>query len=168
MCCTRSWDVLDRVAREGGERVQVRLHGVLQAGLERLAEECQDRPNVEYLGPFESPRELPEVFGAADLVWIAHAYGVANQAWSRANRFYQAGFFYRPMVAQRGTEDGRIVESRGLGPLVDLHEPEQAVRTLLSIKAEQVEGWRVALREEPRESFVITDEHSRLLERLAR
>lgn len=167
MCCTRSWDVLDRLAREGGDRVHVRLHGILQAGLERLEQEVSDRPNVDYLGPFEAPRELPEVFGPADLVWIAHAYGEANQAWSRANRFYQAGYYLKPMVAQQGTEDARVVEAEGFGPVVDLHQPSEAVERLLAVGADDLIAWRKAVAAAPPELFALSDDHSRLLQRLS-
>jgi len=166
MCCTRSWDVLDRLATVGGERVQIRLHGILQAGLERLEEEVKSRPNVSYFGPFEAPRELPAVFGGADLVWIAHAYGKANQAWSRANRFYQAGYFKKPMVAQRGTEDARVVEQESFGPIIDLHQPDAAVEQLLAIQREQMLAWRERVAAAPRSLFELTDEHERLLARM--
>jgi len=166
MCCTRSWAVLDRLAAEAGDRVHIRLHGILQAGLERLEQEVLDRPNVEYLGPFEAPRELPAVFGPADLVWIAHAYGAANQAWSRANRFYQAGYFGKPMVAQLGTEDARVVESEGLGPVVDLHDPDAAVARLLSVGRDELLSWRRAVAAAPESLFALTDDHDRLVRRL--
>jgi len=166
MKCTRSWDVLDRLAEAGGDRVHIRLHGILQAGLERLEDEVADRPNVDYLGPFEAPRELPEVFGPADLVWIAHAYGEANQAWSRANRFYQAGYFGKPMVAQQGTEDARVVAAEGFGPVIDLHSPSAAVEQLLAIESDSLLGWRRNVASAPRSLFVLSDDHEQLLARL--
>jgi len=167
MCCTRSWDVLDQLASAGGARVHIRLHGILQAGLERLEKEVLDRPNVEYLGPFEAPKDLPQVFGPADLVWIAHAYGAANQAWSRANRFYQAGYFGKPMAAQSGTEDARVVASEGLGPVIDLHNPGAAVEQLLAIEHDDLLRWRRNVAAAPEALFVITDDHARLIAELA-
>ena len=168
MCCGRSWRLISRLAKQENERVQVRLHGIFQGELAGLESEVAGRRNIEYFGPFEAPRELPAIFGWPDLVWIAHAYGEANQAWARANRFYQAGYFGKPMVAQRGTEDGRVVESENFGPVIDLHDPDSSLECLAKIGPDDLRGWRQAIEGAPRDLFVLGDEHDQLLARLAR
>jgi hypothetical protein len=68
------------------------------------------------------------------------------------------------MVAQKGTEDARVVESEGFGPVIDLHEPQEAVARLLAIDGGQLLAWREAVAGAPRNLFVLSDDHERLVE----
>ena len=166
MCCRRSWEVLHELARRGGSRVKIDLHGILESPLADVQGLVAGLDNVQFHGRFKAPEELPGVFGGSDFAWIAHAYGDANSLWARANRFYQGGVFGLPLVAQRGTEDGRVVDELDLGPVIDLHRRDEAVHALLAIDGDDLERWRGSVRAQPRSLFVYTDDHERLLEAL--
>jgi succinoglycan biosynthesis protein ExoL len=164
MCCARSWETLRRLAREGGDRVEIRLRGILWADLAGIGEEVERLPNVHYEGPFRNPEELPQLFEGMDLAWVAHCDLLPNVLWARSSRFFNAGFFWKPMVAQRRTEDGARVEAADLGPVLELTDPEDSVRRLLAITPDDMTRWRESLRRTPRTTFAFSTEHARLLE----
>ena len=147
----------------GGDRVQIRFRGLFWADLRDIESEVARRDNMEYGGPFRNPEDLPEIYAGIDLAWIAHYDLPANIMWARATRFYSAGYFGIPMVAQLGTEDGREVAALGIGPIVDLADPEDAAKRILAVTHDDVARWREALRSVPHERFVYTDEHVKLL-----
>ena len=136
---------------------------MLSPELGEVEQIVERHPNIAYHGPFRVPEDLGRVYGGADLVWGAHAAGVANFRWARANRFYQAGWDGRPIIAQRGTQDGRFVDAWGLGPMVDLMDPDAAVAQLGAIQDSDLQRWNEAVASRPRSDWVFTYDLERLL-----
>jgi succinoglycan biosynthesis protein ExoL len=160
--CLRSWEVKKRLARKGGERVQIHIHGKVIAGTEHVATEAEAFDNIHYHGPYTAPDDLPAILGAVDFAWIAHMYRLPNHLWARANRFYQAGFYGKPMIAQLRTQDGKVAADRDFGPIIDVARPDEAVDALLAITAGDVARWRRHVAAAPRSLFQYSDEHVRL------
>ncbi len=161
--CRRSWEVLKKIALRGNGKFRVVIRGILSESLMDLHSEMTQTRFVEFGGPYISPDDLPAMYGSIDLAWIAHFANETNIKWSRVNRFYEACYFYRPMIAQTGTQDGFVVEERGLGLCIDLQNKEKAIQNVLEIDKSDIEKWRENIFRLPRNVCVYTDEHEKLL-----
>lgn len=164
--CRRSWEILKRVAEKGHGRVRVYVRGVPKR-LEDFEEEARRAPYVEYGGPYIAPDDLPAMYGQVDMEWACFPYrgnGIGNWRWARTNRFYEACFFQRPMFAQKGTEDCRAVESLGIGVCLDLKDLEGTVDRILRVNESELALWQQNLTGLPRNVYVYSDEHNRLME----
>jgi len=111
--CRRSWKALKEVTIRGDGRIRVYVRGK-PMGLESFEEDVRTTPYIDYDGPYIAPDDLPDMYRQVDVVWIAHYMGRSSTLWNRANRFYEACFFKKPMFAQIGTQDGQVVETLGL------------------------------------------------------
>jgi len=161
--CQRSWEILKAAARKGEGKIKVHVRGI-PLGLENLEEEAEAIPYIDYGGPYVSPDDLPEMYGQIDIAWVAHYHGRSNLLWARANRFYEACHFQRPMIAQIGTQDSRVVQDLGLGICLDLSDIEGTVEHILEISDSDLEQWQGNIRRLPKYVYTYTDEHKRLLE----
>ncbi len=157
--CGRSWALLRELAARSEGRIRVLLRGIAR-DLPGLEAEARAAEGVEWGGPYRSPEDLAELYGSVDATWIAHAHGRANSAWARANRFYEGGWFGTPLIAQAGTPDGEEVARDGLGLLIDLAEPEAALRELLKIDREQLTSSRERLLAQDGARFAETEQNA--------
>ena len=108
------------------------------------------------------------MYGAVDAAWIAHAHGRANRDWARANRFYEGGWFGTALIAQAGTPDAREVAEGGFGLVIDLDEPEAALRSLAALDRRQLAEAGERLLAAPDARFGETDEGGRLAREIRR
>jgi len=160
--CHRSWEALKKAAIKGNGRIRVYVRGI-PMGLKSFEKDVQNTPYVEYGGPYISPDDLPAMYGQVDIVWIAHFMSKTSLLWNRANRFYEACFFQKPMIAQLGTQDGQIVKDRGLGICIDLRDIGGTVDRILSITKVKINQWERNIAHLPAHIYTYTDEHKKLL-----
>lgn len=163
--CQASWKVLKEVAQESEGRVQVQVAGILN-DIATAQEDLAATPGMIYLGTFVSPDDLPSLYSQVDVSWVAHFHGINNMKWARGNRFYESCYFQKPMFAQTGTIDGEVVASKDLGMCLDLGDKDACVQAVLSARFSDFDQWRRNIAGLPRNMYVLTDEHERLLERL--
>ena len=163
--CPTSWDFLRRLAEEGEGRVRVVAAG-LPTGIDTIERDVAESPFLEYLGPYVSPDALPDLYGRGDLVWALDPYGVPNGRWARTNRYYEAGYFRRPMIVQRGTPDGFEVERADVGLAIDLGSPDEAVRGILGVTQARLGEWEGNLDEIDVATFTMTDDYERVIDEL--
>jgi len=164
--CERSWRVLRRLAEQGQGRIRIYLRGVPLniPNFEREASECRW---VHYGGPYVAPDELPSMFDRIDLLWVAHRVDDNNSLlWNRTNRFYEGCAFQKPIIGQTGTQDGKVVGDKGLGPLVDLADPDAVIDRLLKITAGEIARWQSSMSRLPRSVYCENGEHERLTMRI--
>lgn len=162
--CRRSWQILQEAARLGNGRVHVYVRGIPR--LEDLPAEAGALPYVDYGGPYVSPQDLPELYEQVDMVWAVYQFGernVGNWRWARTHRFYESCFFRKPMFTQSNSEDGRIAERHGLGPVLDLRDFQGSLRRVLRIGRNDVVRWQQNILQLPDHTFVYGDEYGRLL-----
>ena len=161
--CRRSWQVLRELAKCGQGRIRIYMRGVLRL-TESENQEIRNTEFVEYGGPYVYPDDLPFMYGQVDLIWIANYLSQGHVNWSRVNRFYEACYFARPMIAQINTQDGLVVDKFDLGQCIDLLDIEDAVDSILRIDQEQLEVWGRNLSTIPKDICVYTNEHDELIE----
>jgi succinoglycan biosynthesis protein ExoL len=163
--CRRSWDVLREVVKRGGGRIRLFVRGKF-LDMPDVEAEARQSENIIYGGPFVSPDDLPGMYREIDISWIAHHHGESNLRWARANRFYEACFFGRPMIAQLGTQDGVIVAGRRIGKNVDLSDPERAIEDVLHIEHADIREWHENVCRLPDDIYLYKNEHVKLIENL--
>lgn len=161
--CHASWRVLKRAAQESEGRIQVRVAGIIN-DIATAKADLATTPGMTYQGTFVSPDDLPAIYGQVDMSWIAHFHAANNTKWARVNRFYESSYFQKPMFAQTGTMDGEVVASSGLGVCLDLADENAAVQTVLDTRLSDLDRWQRNLATLPKEVYILTDEHRRLLE----
>lgn len=163
--CQRSWKVLRECAVQGNGRVQIHLRG-LPRGLDDFESTIQETPNISYGGPYVSPDDLPNMYQQVDLAWIATYISKTHSMWARTNRFYEASYFRRPMIAQAGTQDGLLVEQKGVGVCVDVRDVDASVARVLSLEQAKVTEWQKNVATLPERVSCYTDEHEKLVEQI--
>jgi succinoglycan biosynthesis protein ExoL len=166
--CRQSWEILKAAAERGCGRVQVYARGYPME-LPGFEAEASTAPYVRFGGPYLVPDDLPDMYDQVDMVWACYPYrgtGVGNWRWARTNRFSEACAFQRPMFAQEGNEDGRVVESQGLGVCLDLSNIQASVDRILNINESDLLSWRHNIANLPRSTYLYTDEHRVLIEAL--
>ena len=89
-----------------------------------------------------------------------------NLTWARNNRFNEACYFLKPIIAQEGTVDGNIVETLDLGLALDLSDVQDCIRRVLSISNKDLARWKANIKNLPKEKYLLGDEHKKLMEAL--
>ena len=164
--CERSWHVLRRLAEQGNGRIHVYLRGV-PLNLPNFEQQAAESRWIQYSGPYVAPDELADMYSRVDLLWVAHRVDDNNSLlWNRTNRFYEGCAFQKPMIGQARTQDGGVIHDRGLGPLVDLADPEAAIERVLQITAAEIEQWQANVSRLPRSVYCENGEHERLSNRI--
>ena len=110
--CERSLKFIEQVARAARDEVSFTLRGYPTADLKPALEQLvSDNPNIRFLGRYNSPDDLPEIYSEVDLCWgfdFRDAGG--NSKWCLANRIYEAGLFGVPLLVEADTMGGMYVE----------------------------------------------------------
>lgn len=169
--CIRSLDILSRLADAYPDKVTVQIRGTLSEediSKEAMLAATSGRPNIHYLGPYQSPRDLPEIYGQLHFTWAMDFLDAgSNSDWLLPNRLYEGGLFNAIAIAREGTATGDKVARDSLG--VTLKEPidESLSAWLLSMDAGRFEMLAEAARRAPRDLFVDETDTAALLGLLA-
>ena len=166
--CMRSLDLLFELAARAGGRISVYIRGATNSEtIRRRLDEAPTHVIVE--GPFKPEVDMPHMYRAIDLGWVAYYHAATNARMARSNRFYDCCMFGRPMIAQKDSPDGRIVEQKGLGLIIDADDRERAMRAMLALTPAQIAAWRGNVLALPRRVFAHEpeEEHADLARFLA-
>jgi succinoglycan biosynthesis protein ExoL len=162
--CNTSWRLLEGIALALPERFRVEAWGrlILDPGID-----LKELPaNMSYHGEYRNPQDLAAMLSRFDLVWVGHKHAHTNTHWARANRFYEACGFAKPMICQADTQDGIEVDRLGVGVTIDLDDPDAALRRLASVTNNDVTTWQERLRLLNPEVYRYAGEHAELVRML--
>lgn len=159
--CRKSLKLLNRVALEGKGQVKVIVRGVY-LDTEDLDDMIRENPYMSYEGPYVFPDDLAKIHSEVDLSWLVHAHTRQNTMWARIFRFYHACFYGVPMIAQSGSKDGDEVLRYDIGFCVDIENPEDAVRQILTIDQGDYCKWDQNVKQLPSDMYLITNEFEKL------
>jgi len=163
--CQRSLEILKSAVRNGKGRIHVYVRGIPIGDID-LEVYAKENPGIEYGGAYLSPDDLPYLYEKIDIVWVCFTYigeQVGNWMWARTNRFYEACFYKKPIIARLGTEDGRVVTEKGLGLCLDLSDVNACVEQILAIGPDDLQRWHNNLKKLPQNIYIYIDEHQQLL-----
>ena len=168
--CQRSLEVLYNLLANN-RQLSLRISGVFVNVSDEIQSALTELPNVEYTGPYNNPDDLEDIYRQIDIVWACYPYSPkveGNYLWAKTNRFYEAGFFKKPMIASLGTVDAEFVETNQIGLVVDLSSVEAACRQLDTIDGDRLRFWDEGYQRIPESKFVYGDDFARLFELLQR
>jgi succinoglycan biosynthesis protein ExoL len=163
--CRRTLDIILGAADAAQGKIRFYLRGVLHE-TEDYANKIRNHPFIEYGGEYRSPDELGFMYGKVDLVWACYpdaGRGTGNWLWARTNRFYEACYFGKPVIAATGTEDGKAVDAYNIGFCVNLQNQNESIAALLAIEGEKLNIWRGNMQKLPQRIYVYESEHRNLL-----
>ncbi len=163
--CRRSWEVLKRLVKQGKGRFRVYMRGIISDSLSDMREEIQQTEYVYWGGPYTRD-DVIGMYNQIDLSWLPTYTDLSQLNWARTNRFYQACYFKRPMIAQSGTQDGLVVDQLRIGLNINVLDVEGAVAQLMQITEQQLLNWQENLLRLPMSICIYTDEHEKLLQSL--
>lgn len=166
--CEWSWQLLEGMARRYPEEIAVVAAGYPMSPAD-LPERARGLANVEYLGQYRSPQDLPDLYARVDVVWMGYPDPRTldpdwrwAQAVCRSNRFYESGYFAKPTIALAGGADGAEIARLGIGLVLEDPDDESVVSAIRAIRDEDLRRWQHRLEALPRSLFVYTDETERL------
>ena len=165
--CERSWSLLTKLVKDSAGRVVLNIHGVPK-NIPSFERDCNGIEHLHYYGSYTSPDDLLMIYNSVDLVWVVGLHGGDNHYWAKRCRYYEAGFFNKPMIGQLNTMDGKIIEQNALGPVFDFKDDQTVINSIQSITKDQLKQWTNNIIKMPENSFVYTDEHAKLGELMRR
>jgi succinoglycan biosynthesis protein ExoL len=168
--CARSLDILSRFAAAHPDQVIVHIRGTLSEediSRETLLAATSGRPNFRYLGPYESPRDLPEIYRQIHFTWaIDFLDAGSNSDWLLPNRLYEGGLFNAISLAREGTATADKVKRDGLGAVLSEPVGEHLGPWLMAMDAARYAELAETARRTPRSLFVDEKDTVELLARL--
>lgn len=131
--CRWSLGVLDQLtrARPGRFRVVLRGRPALDV-MDDFHAVIDANPDLSFLGPYDWPGDLPDIYGGVDVAWLIDRYQAGqNSDWLLPNRLYEGCLNGAVPVVLEGTEVARRVAAWDCG--VSVAAPESgAVAAALS------------------------------------
>lgn len=158
--CEWSWRVLEALAVERPRDVEIVLAGYVMNPAD-LPEQVEQYDNVEYLGQYRSPQDLPALYGGVDLVWGCYqpiGPNDWNLRWARPNRFYESCLFETPIVSRAGSCDSVDVSRYNIGLIIKDEEIDKVVAAFCRIESEDLQTWKQNISTLPRSIYTYTTE----------
>ena len=173
-----SFNTLAAYASDNSESVKIIVAGALQEGHKEF-ERLIALDNVEYLGAYRSPVDLPRLYKQVDLVWgcypePATAQERENKAWlwaqavCRSNRFYESCFYKIPIISMADSSDGKVVKQWNLGPILQTHDYSEIKRQLDAITPETITLWHDNMKNIPASTYQYSTETAELAKTVRR
>jgi len=160
-----SWQVLKQVA-ESRSDIEIVFAGypMKPADLPSLVSKYK---NMRYLGTYQSPGDLPHLYGSIDIVWACYPPIGPQEGWARTNRFYESCLFRRPMICRLGSSDAVEVQKYGIGLIASGDDASHVAIEVSSISLEDVDLWRRNMEAVPKSLFIYTTEPDDLYHKIS-
>ena len=173
-----SFNTLAAYASDNSESVKIIVAGALHEGHEEF-EHLVALDNVEYLGAYKSPVDLPRLYTQVDLVWgcypePASAQNRENKLWlwaqavCRSNRFYESCFYKVPIISMADSGDGKVVNRWNLGPVLQTYDYTEIKKQLDAITPETMTVWRDNMKNIPASIYQYSTETAELAKTVRR
>jgi succinoglycan biosynthesis protein ExoL len=163
--CKWALQVLSSLAKRYPDRFEVLLAGFTWDWL-RLEDYTDGAPNIEFIGQYRSPADLPRLYGDIDVTWGCYPPILPddwNHKWARPNRFYESCTFKVPLISREGSCDAVDVARYGIGLVLSEDDPEKAADFIAAnIDRARVDAWRSAFDSVPDSCFMYTTEFDEL------
>ena len=122
--------------------------GTLSPPVAAMSHLAAQNPGIKYLGPYDHPGDLPSLFNGVDMVMACNPPEVPS-AWSRANRYYDACFFAKPLIVRAGGADAEETRRHDIGLVIQDNCPSAAADAIRNITPEELDRWRKNMRALP-------------------
>lgn len=159
--CPHSWRALVHAVRRSAGQVQVHVRGVPN-GLNDFDSDIQSTDGLVYGGPYQNPRDLGDVYGSVDMVWVAGFNSKSEGGWARTCRFYESCYFRKPLIGQADTVEGAVIGRLNIGIIVDAMNLDDLTIQLQSVTQGDLRLWESHIAELPASVYLYTSEYSQL------
>lgn len=157
--CRWSLHMLDQLTRSQPGRFRVALRG-------RPALDVMDdfhtviaaNPDLDFLGPYDWPGDLPAIYGDVDVAWLIDRYQAGqNSDWLLPNRLYEGCLNGAVPVVMAGTEVARRAAEWGCDVTVPAPEADAVAAALSALDAEGLARRRAAVAAIPAAALEMDD-----------
>jgi len=150
--------VLDLLVRLMPHKFFVVLAGVQPEHYQKLfAKVVVDNPNFEFLGTYNHPGDLPDLYNSVDIIMTCYEPKIPS-CWSQSNRYYEACLFQKPLIARDGCKSAAEVKKHDIGLIITVSDVEKAAASIGSVTSKQWEHWQVNIAAIPPEVYSTTNE----------
>ena len=168
--CERSLEVLLKFL-DTSQRCQLVIYGYFMKIPEEIKNTILSHPKINYRGEYKSPDDLSTIYEEIDISWIAYPYAHGNEdgnyRYARTNRYYEAGFFKKPMIASHRSGDAKYVKELKFGMVLNLGNVQDSLGKLGQLNFEKIIKWETVLSRIPDHYFQTTEnDYHPLLEAL--
>lgn len=118
-----------------------------------------------YLGTYRSPDDLDRLYSKIDVMAIFYPDVDASKNWfeakriCRSNRFYEACYFQKPIIAFSFSEDGKVVEELNIGfTLSNYHIQEAVEKISIELTNNKIIEWKQNIQALPVETYKLINE----------
>jgi succinoglycan biosynthesis protein ExoL len=165
--CEWSWRVLEAWAVSRPNDIEIEVAG-FPVSPKNIPERAKSLANVNFLGEYRSPDDLPALYRNVDLVWGCYPYTDSddlNFPLALSNRLYEACYYQRPIINRIGSGNGNLAEQLGIGIGVG-GTVENAIAILNNISRKDMELWRKNIQELPPSIYEYTTEAKDLKQKI--
>jgi len=167
--CSYTLDFLMQLA-EKSDRFIIVTRGFFLGHTSSYLERIEaSEANIYYLGKYISPGDLKLIYNEIDISWVAYPYSsekFGNWKWARTNRYYEAGFFQKPMIALEGTPDAQNVIKNKIGIAIDLSSFDGVSKQVNLVTKESLAKWQQNIQSLPIDRFQVGKEYDELFEKI--
>lgn len=157
--CAWSLHTLDAVTRARPGRFRVVLRG--RPALDVIPDfhaVIDANPDLDFLGPYTWPDDLPAIYGAIDLAWLIDRYQAGqNSDWLLPNRLYEGCLNGAVPVVLDGTEVARRIQQWDCGVPVPAAETGAVEAALSGVDPTRLSRLRAAVAAIPRPALQMDD-----------
>ncbi|MBD5781455.1 hypothetical protein IEN85_18285 [Pelagicoccus sp. NFK12] len=166
-CLRSNWTIklLLELLKSYPDKFEIHTAGVDMLDEYDLIETSKRVKGFNYLGPYKSPEDLPQMYSRIDLSAIFYPDNndkidsFVAKAICRSNRFYEACKFQIPIISFSFCGDGLEVENLKNGLTIDTFNIKEAAKSIKEQLTEHnLKYWKQRSREIPREVYLLVKE----------
>ena len=167
--CQLTLDLLKQLAASEGDRILIRLHGIVSDFLiPDFESQLKSFANIAYCGSYRYPEGLALAYSGAHFVWAQElSWSGHNSDWLIPNRVYEGSYFGTLSLAVEGTETAKLVAEKDLGYVLQDADPQTLIDFVRNTDHSEIAGKRRALLNRPRSDFVAEPEEIKRLLQVA-
>jgi succinoglycan biosynthesis protein ExoA len=145
--CNKSLQLLDRLSRELGGKLNVIIRGKpAYDELKNFQSIVSSNPYIKFEGPYKNPGDLKKIYSEVHFTWaIDYFEEGGNSIWLLPNRLYEGGRYSVVPIALANVETGKWLLDKKLGLVIEDSSIEDVLSAFfLSERAE--ENWLILRR----------------------
>lgn len=138
-----SFNVLSQLAIQNQNKVSVVFAGMLVNPID-LEDKIKGYSNMQYLGEYKSPSDLPSLYSQVDMVWACYSHIKINDwnlRWGRPNRFFESCYYNKPNFARQGAHFTNDVMNYNIGKVITKIEIGETINEILDITESDYATW---------------------------
>lgn len=154
--CRKSFTILTNLAQKYPDQIHILLAG--KPALDQIPdffEKTEQTDNIEYAGPYESSKGLPELYAKLHYCWAIDFYEEGfNSDWLLPNRLYESGYFNVPAIVRSDTESSHFLKEKELGIHLNTEDLQNPQKLLGKINLENYNNHLHALQKISQKNWV--------------